>query len=152
MATTSIKKKLFISDTPPATKDSAGYQGMSGLIQVKGIVSIGSIGFPHGTIEVPELETGITKTFKGARTGSAAQIAYATREDDLGQAAVEEANEAESEVTLMIVSPDGTSADFWTGIVHSLVENDADTSSYEGATFSFVPNYAVVKGAPVTAA
>lgn len=147
---TSIKKKLFISANPPATKDTAGYQAMSGLQQIKGVVSIGSIGFPHATIEVPELETGITKTFKGARTGSGAQIAFADRPDDAGQAAVATANNAETEVTLMVVSPDGTKADFWTGIIHSLVDNDADTSSYEGATFTFVPNYAVVSGAPVT--
>jgi hypothetical protein len=122
---------------------------MTGLVQIKGVVSVGSIGFPHGTVEVPELETGITKTFKGARTGSGAQIAFATREGDAGQVAVATANEAETEVTLMVVSPDGESAEFWTGIVHSLVANDADVSSYEGGTFTFVPNYAPYKGAPV---
>lgn len=146
---TSIKKKLFISPTPPATKDAAGYQAMASFVQVKGIASIGSISFPHATIEQPELETGITKTFKGARTGSAAQIAYGARVDDPGQLAVEAANEAEGEVSLMVVSPDGTKAEFWTGIIHSLAQTDADVSTAEGSTFSFVPNYAVVKGAPI---
>lgn len=146
---TSIKKKVYIGATPPAAKTAAGYGAMTGLVQVKGVVSVGSIGFPHATVEVPELETGITKTYKGARTGSGAQIAFATREGDAGQAAVTAANEAETEVTLMIVAPDGESAEFWTGIIHSLVANDSDVSSYEGGTFTFVPNYAVYKGAPV---
>ena len=147
---TSIKKTVYISSTPPSTKDDAGYEALTSFIQIKGVVSIGSIGFPHATIEVPELETGITKTYKGARTGSGAQIAYATREGDAGQAAVETANEAETEVSLMIVSPDGETAEYWTGIIHSLVQNDADVSSYEGSTFTFVPNYARVTGEPAT--
>ncbi len=144
---TSIKKKLFIATTPPATKDESGYLA-STWIEVAGVVSIGEIGFPHATIEVPELATGITRTYKGARTGSAGQIAFSTRDGDAGQTAVGAANEGETEVSLRIDSPDGTGAEYWTGIVHSLVQNAADVSSYEGGTFTFVPNYAVVKGAP----
>lgn len=144
---TSIKKTVFIAATPPATKDLASYQGAT-WVQIKGVVSIGSIGFPHATIEVPELESGLTKTYKGARTGSGAEIPFRTIDSDPGQTAVATANESEGEISLKIVSPDGTKAEFWTGILHSLTATEASDSSYEGSTVTFVPNYAVIKGAP----
>lgn len=143
---TSIKKRLFISATSPATQNLAGYTGLT-WIQVKGMVSIGSIGFPHETIPVPDLESGITKTYKGARAGSAASMAMREIAADPGQAAVSAANEAEEEVAIQVVNPDGTTAEFWTGIIHSMVGTEASTTSYEGSTFSFVPNYAKVAGA-----
>lgn len=146
---TSIKKKVHICTTPPATKTLAAYQAAT-WVQVKGVVSVGDPSFPHATIEVPELETGITKTYKGARTGAAAELAWQKVEGDPGQAALVTANENEAEVSLRIDSPDGTSAKFYTGIFHSLKDNDSDVSSYEGGTGSFVPNYAPVSGAPTS--
>ncbi|MGN0933237.1 hypothetical protein [Falsigemmobacter intermedius] len=143
---TSIKKKLYVSATIPATQNLAGYSALS-WTQVKGMVSIGSVGFPHETIPVPDLETGITKTFKGARAGSGAQLAWRKIAADAGQTALVAANEGETEVAIQIVNPDGTTAEFWTGIIHSLTSNEASTTSYEGSTCTFVPNYAVVTGA-----
>lgn len=146
MTETSIKKRLFISVTPAATQTLAGYQALT-WVQVKRIVTIGSIGFSHDTIPAPDLESGITATLKGARSGTAGQMAYRTEEGDPGQAAVVEANEAETEVSIQIVDPDGLNSTYWTGIVHSHTDNESSVTSYEGATFSFVPNYAKVRGA-----
>lgn len=143
---TSIKKKLYVSAVLPATQALAGYSALT-WTQVKGVISIGSIGFPHETIQVPDLESGITKTYKGARAGSAAQLACRNVAADAGQTALKAANEAETEIAIQVVNPDGTTAEFWTGIIHSLTGNEASTTSYEGFTCSFVPNYAVVTGA-----
>lgn len=146
MTQTSIKKRAYISATIPATQTLAGYQALTWL-KIGGMVTIGQIGFNHATIEAPDLETGITKTLKGARSGTAGQLAYREIVGDTGQVAVATANEAETEVAIQIVDPDGTLSDYWTGIVHSHVDNEASVTSYEGATFSFVPNYARVRGA-----
>lgn len=144
---TSIKKRLFISLTPPATVTLVSYQALP-FVQIGGIVSLGSLGFSHATIEVPEIETGITRSLKGARAGQAAQVSFATVIGDAGQAAVAAADEGYSEVSLMIVNPDGVSAEFWTGIVHSLIGNESNTTSFNGAGFTFVPNYPALTGAP----
>ncbi|AZV00276.1 hypothetical protein [Paracoccus kondratievae] len=146
MTETSIKKTLYISATPPATKNLAGYQALT-WIKVTGVVTIGQIGFSHATIEAPDLESGITQTLKGARSGTAGQVAYRRIASDAGQAAVAAANETESEVAIQIVDPDGATSDYWTGIVHSHMDNEASVTSYEGSTFTFVPNYAKVRGA-----
>lgn len=145
MTDTSIKKRLFISATPATTKDIAGYTALT-WDKLGGLVTIGQIGFNHETIAAPDLESGITATLKGARQGTAGQVAYRRLADDAGQEAVVAANEAETEVSIQIVNPDGTTATFWTGIIHSHIDNEASTNSYEGATFSFVPNYAKVTG------
>lgn len=146
MTETSIKKRLFISATPAATKTLVGYTALT-WVQVKGIVTLGQLGFNHATIEAPDLETGIITTLKGARTGTGASMAFRAIAGDTGQAAIATANNAETEVSIQIVAPRGTTSDYWTGVIHSLVDNEASVTSYEGATFTFVPNYAVVRGA-----
>ena len=146
MTDTSIKKRLFMSATPAAAKTIAGYTALTWL-QVKNIVTIGQLGFNHATIEAPDLETGIVATLKGARTGTGAQIAFRTLAADPGQVAIAAANEAETEVSIQVVDPDGTNSEYWTGIIHSLIDNEASVTSYEGQTFVFVPNYAKVRGA-----
>lgn len=146
MTTTSIRKRAYISAIPAATKTLAGYTALTWL-QVKNIVTLGQLGFNHATIEAPDLESGIITTLKGARTGTAASMAYRTLAADPGQAAVAAANAAETEVSIQIVDPDGATASYYTGVIHSLVPNEASVTSYEGETFVFVPNHEVVKGA-----
>lgn len=146
MTETSIKKRCYISLTKPATNTIAGYTALT-WSKIGGVVTIGQIGFNHATIEAPDLETGITQTLKGARSGTGGQIAFRQITADAGQTAVATANEGETEVALQIVDPDGTNSDYWTGIIHSLVDNEASTTTYEGSTFTFVPNYARVRGA-----
>lgn len=143
---TSIKKRAYISSTLPTTQTLAGYTALN-WTKISGIVTIGQLGFNHDVIEVPELETGIITTLKGARKGVGASLAFRTRASDAGQLAVATANEGETEVSLQIVDPDGTNAQYWSGVIHSLIDNDASVTSYEGKSFVFVPNYAVVKGA-----
>lgn len=146
MTTTSIKKRLFISATPAAAKDIAGYTALT-WVQVKQIVTLGQLGFNHATIEAPDLESGIITTLKGARTGTGASMAYRTLAADPGQVAVAAANDAETEVSIQVVDPDGTNSEYWTGVIHSHIANEASVTSYEGASFTFVPNYVVVRGA-----
>ena len=148
MTETSIKKRLFISTTPTSAHSQAGYAGLI-WVQVKGIATIGQVGFNHATIDAPDLESGITTTLKGGRQGVAASMAFRTQADDPGQAAVLVAHNTEGEVSIQIVNPDGETASFWTGIVHSLIENEASITSYEGKTFSFVANYEGVTGTAV---
>ncbi len=146
MTTTSIKKRLFISTTPTAAHTLVGYQALT-WVQVKGIVTIGQIGFSHATIDAPDLESGIVTTLKGARQGVAASAAYRTQAGDAGQAAILTAHNTEGEVSIQVVDPDGTTASYWTGIIHSLIDTEASVTSYEGQTFTFVPNYEGIKGA-----
>lgn len=146
MTDVSIKKTLYISTTAAASFDSTGYNALS-WTQIKGIASIGQIGFNHATIDAPDLESGITETLKGAQQGGSASIAYRTLSGDAGQAAVATANDSRDEVSIQVVDPDGTNAKFWTGIIHSLIDNEATTTSYEGQTFTFVPNHPVYSGA-----
>ncbi len=146
MTTTSIKKRLFISAAAPTTQNLAGYTALTWL-QVKNIVTLGQLGFNHATIDAPDLESGIVTTLKGARTGTAASMAYRTLPADPGQAAVATANATEAEVSIQVVDPDGTNSSYYTGVIHSLVPNEASVTSYEGATFVFVPNHEVIKGA-----
>lgn len=154
MTTISIGKTVYIGLTPPLVKNIAGYQGVT-WVKVNGIVTTGQLGFNHETIPAPDLESGITMQFKGARTGSGGQLAYRTLITagvlDPGQAAIAAANEQNDEVSLQVVNPDGTTANYWTGILHSLIDNESSTSSYEGKTCVFVPNYPVVSGPSDTA-
>lgn len=143
---TSIKKRLFISATPTADHTLTGYQALT-WVQVKNIVTIGQIGFNHATIDAPDLESGIVTTLKGARQGAAASMAYRALSGDAGQAAVLTANNAQTEVSIQVVDPNGATATYWTGVIHSLIDTEASVISYEGATFTFVPNYEGVKGA-----
>lgn len=146
MTQTSIKKRVYISTTLPASQTLAGYTALT-WTKIGGIFTVGQLGFNHATIEAPDLETGITKTLKGARSGTGAQIAFREITGDAGQAAVNAANEGELEVAIQVVDPDGTTSDYWTGVIHSLLDNEASVTSYEGGTFTFVPNYARVRGA-----
>lgn len=146
MSETSIKKKLYISATPAATNTLPGYTALT-WVKVAWPVTIGQLGFNHATIEIPNLETGITKTAKGARSGTGGQIAFKKVSGDAGQAAVKTANEAETEVSIQVVDPDGVNATFWTGIIHSLIDNESSNASYEGQSFTFVPNAEPIVGA-----
>ena len=146
MTETSIKKTFYISLTPAATKNLAGYTALT-WTKANGLVTVGQMGFNHATIEAPDLASGITATLKGGRTGTAGQCAFRRVAADAGQTAIDAANEGETEVSIQIVDPDSTTSDYWTGIIHSKIDNEASITSYEGFTFSFVPNYAKFRGA-----
>lgn len=146
MTQVSIGKRLYISATAPATNTLAGYQALT-WIKVGGIVSVGQIGFSHATIEAPDLESGITETLKGAQSGTGGQAAYKYIEGDAGQAAIVAANATRDNVAIQVVDPDGETSSYWTGIVHSLIDTEASVTTYEGSTFTFVPNSARVRGA-----
>lgn len=143
---TSINKKVFIADAAPSTKDLASYQALT-WTQVKGIVSIGRLGFNHNLINRPDLESGVTTQLKGAQTGQGGEVAYYNIDSDAGQTAVEAACAASDEVSIYILDPDGVNATYWTGEAHSLMDNEASETSYEGQTFTFTPNYQKVRGA-----
>lgn len=141
-----IATKVYIASTLPATDTLVAFQGLT-WTQVKGVVSIGSLGFTHALIEVPDLETGITQQLKGAESGQTASIAFRHIDSDAGQTAVETAAGARGEVALKIVDPEGTNARFVRGELHSFIPNEASTTSYKGATFSFTPNIRPIYGA-----
>ena len=145
MTDVSIGKTLYISVTPPTANTIAAFTALT-WTKVNGIVSIGQIGFNHATIEAPDLETGITETMKGAQSGVAGNMAFREITGDAGQAAVVTANATRANVAIQIVDPNGTNSDYWQGIVHSLIDTEATVTSYEGATFTFVPNAAKVRG------
>ena len=141
-----IATKVYIASALPATDTLVAFRGLT-WTQVKGVVSVGSLGFTHALIEVPDLETGITKQVKGAERGQTANIAYRHIDNDAGQGAVEAAAAARGEVALKIVDPNGTKARFVRGELHSFIPNEASTTSYKGATFSFTPNIRPLYGA-----
>lgn len=151
MSAPSIKKTLYISTTPAASVGGASpilsaYTALD-WDKVNGVVSIGQIGFQHNLIDIPDLESGMTKRAKGARNGTNGQIAIRTITGDVGQAELIVANEQPGDCSIQIVDPDGTNAIFWTGVLTSLMDNEASTTSYEGKSFAFTPNYQFVRGA-----
>ena len=141
-----IKTKLYIAAALPATDTLSAFQALT-WVQVKGVSSIGSIGFTHNMIEVPDLESGINLQLKGAETGQAASIVFRAIDGDAGQEDVQAAAPTRTEVALKIMDPDGTNSRFVRGELHSLVPNEASNTSHRGATVSFTPNMRPIYGA-----
>lgn len=149
MSTSDITSKLFIATGIPASFTKAAYEAMT-WVQVKGIVSIGTIGVTDAIIDVPDLETGFTKGVKGARTGTETAVAMREIKVDPGQVALKAACQAFVEYSFKISEP-GASAEveYISGLPHDWQRNERSTSSYAGFTASVRANYpSIVVAAP----
>jgi hypothetical protein len=141
MSTSDITTKLYIATGVPATFDKAGYEALT-WVQVKGIVSVGSIGVTDSIIDVPDLETGFTKSVKGARVGTVIPVAMREIKSDAGQAALKTACEAFTEYSFKVLEP--TAADeveYISGLPHDWLRNERSTTAYAGFTANIRSNY-----------
>lgn len=141
MSTSDITSKLYIATGIPATFDRAGYNAMA-WTQVKGVVSIGSIGVTDGIIDVPDLETGFTKGVKGARTGTVIAVAMREIKGDPGQAAFKAACNAFTEYSFKILEPAASGeVEYISGLPHDWQRNERSTTAYAGFTANLRSNY-----------
>lgn len=143
MSTSDITTTLWIADGLPATFDKAGYEALT-WTQVKGIVSIGTVGTTTSPIDVPDLETGFTKAVKGGRAGTVTAVAMREIKTDAGQAAAKAAAiEAQSvEYSFKILEPSsGGDVEYVSGIAYDWQRNERSTTSYAGFTFNIRGNY-----------
>jgi len=146
---TDIKSKVWLAQAIPATATLTAFQALS-WVQIKGVVSIGSFGFAHAMIEVPDLETGVTIQEKGAETGQAGPIAFREISGDAGQADVAESVASREWVSLRVDDPTGGKARFYMGHIHSLIPNEGSVTSYKGSTCQFTPNAYPIYGSAVS--
>jgi len=149
MSTSDITSKLYIATGVPATFDKAGYEAMT-WVQVKGIVSVGTIGVTDAIIDVPDLETGFTKGVKGARTGTDTPVAMREIKADPGQVAFKAACAAFTEYSFKVLEPAASDeVEYISGLPKDWQRNERSTASYAGFTATIRANYpSVVVAAP----
>jgi hypothetical protein len=144
MSTTDIGTTIAISTGIPATFDEAGYEAMT-WTPVPGLVSIGEVGDDHASIQVPDLETGRSKTLKGELTGTTTPLAFREIAGNAGQAAMKAACATRGEYSFRIAEPDGAER-YLSGVAMSYKRNARNNTSYAGFTCSITNNYDEVSG------
>lgn len=126
----------------PTTFDKAGYETLfAGADAIAGVVEAPAFASSHTDIPIPNLGTGRTVTRKGANIGIASPLLFSTVDSDAGQAAVKAGCAARAEYSLSILNPGGTAITYCSGILKDFTPNKPTTTSYDGATATFVPNY-----------
>ncbi len=147
MSTSDIGTTIEIASGVPATIDAAGYAALT-YVKAEGLVSVGSIGDSHASINVPDLETGRTGTKKGAVTGTATPVVFrdilvaGTR--DQGQTNFKEAAKSRDEYSFKVTDPDGA-IDYVSGVVMNHNRNERTDSSYAGFSVDITNNYEPVE-------
>lgn len=145
MSGSNIGTTVFIATGVPGTFDSTGYEALT-WVKIERAEMVGSFSIEDSIIDVPDLETGVTRAIKGARAGTVVPIPYVFLDGDAGQAALKAAAEArEGEYSLKIVAPDGARVEAASGIAYSFIKNERSTTSYEGASAQFRTNYVPVE-------
>lgn len=80
-----IGKTLYVADALPATNDAAGFEALT-WVKVNGIQQPPQLGMSHSNIDVPDLESGVTGSIKGAMKGVSSEVQCRDVPDDDGQA------------------------------------------------------------------
>lgn len=151
MATKSnIGKTLYVAAALPATNDAEGFEALT-WVKVNGVVQGPQFGITHANIDVPDLETGFTSGVKGSGSGQDSQMQFRIDRDvvDEGRDLIlTEAQSAQGQVSLRLVRGTGVNnapvvgdeVQYAQGYLHSYVENQATTDSYEGFSVNFKQN------------
>ena len=125
----------------PTTYDKAGYETLfADGDAVGGMVEAPAFATTHSDIQIPSLGTGFTKTRKGAEVGVSSSMMWSTAASDAGQTALIAASRARAEYSLSVLSADGVSISYCTGIIKDYAPNKPTTTSYVGGAVNFVPN------------
>ena len=151
-----LLKAIYVASALPATNTEAGFEALT-WVRIAHPVVGPQFGVSHATIDVPNLETGVTLGAKGAGSGQDSSMTFATVAADAGQVALKGLANAGgpggncSIKIARIATPGaepttGAAVTFAQGYAHSYMENPADTTSYEGFTVNFKQNALAVTG------
>lgn len=147
MTTSGITSTVYIVAGEPATFDKSGYETLftATPTQVKGISMFGGGRHDQSYIDVPDLETGFTKSVKGARKGATISVAHREIIDDAGQAIVEASSNTFTNYSVMLLLP-ATSGKvrYYTGLIDVPEDNDFSTENYLGTNWTLTLNFDMV--------
>lgn len=154
-----IGSSLFVASAVPATNDAAGFEALS-WTKIEGLQTAPVFGVTHATTNIPDLQSGFTKSVKGSASGSDTQLTVRFVESDAGQAAVETlANDAQGVCSLKLVKRGsgaanapaaGDAVEYAHGFLHSYQDNQATDTNHEGASANFRQNDFTVKATEPT--
>lgn len=142
-----IGEVVRIATGIPATFDKAGYEAMTWVV-INGMVEAPAFASTHSDIAIPSLATGRTTMRKGAEAGVASSLVFSTVAADAGQVAVVAASRARGQYSISVLNPAATAISYASGIIKDHAPNKPTTSSYDGSSFNFVPNYTAVDTTP----
>lgn len=140
MSTSLVTSTFWISNSLPATENEAGYEALT-WTQVKGIGMAGAPKFAHSLIDVPDLESGITRAVKGMKAGEDTDLNFRFIASDAGQALVDTCDQSTTDCSVKWVHPTAANKTTYAqGVIHSLSMNEFDGENYAGSVFKFRPN------------
>lgn len=156
-----LRKTIYFSAALPATNDKAGFEALT-WTKLEHPQTLPQFGFTHANIDVPDLETGVTKGVKGSGSGVDSQGSCRIDGSELatGQATFRGiCDGAGGVIAIKIGTGSGTAnalvagdpVEYAQGYVHSYQENQATSDSYEGFVFNFKQNAVSVKDEEPTA-
>ncbi|MFN9716878.1 MAG: hypothetical protein ACK54U_02880 [Sphingomonadales bacterium] len=150
MSRSHIGKTFWVAPAAPATENAAGFAALT-WTKVNGVQTLPQIGFSHANIDVPDLQTGITRGVKGAGAGNDSTATFRIVALDAGQTSVRTLANAGGVAAIgSIRITRGTGTDgapaagnelqYATGYFHSYVEVQGDDTSFEGFSVNFKQN------------
>lgn len=143
-----IGKTIYISAALPATNDAAGFEAVA-WTKANGVQQLPQLGITHNMIDIPDLQTGFTKTGKGSGTGAESEVTFRRVAGDPGQAlARAQADSPTGLTSIKIVTGSGVDqapvtgdpVQYAQGVMSSYRENQANDTTYEGFTVRFRQN------------
>lgn len=143
-----IGKTLYVADALPATNDDTGFEALD-WGKVEGLQQLPQLGVTHEGIDVPDLESGFTRTLKGAGSGVASQIQCRRVEDDPGQETLRaQADDGQGLLSIKIVTGTGPNnapaagdrVQYAQGFAHSFQEIQGNVQNHEGFEVTFQQN------------
>jgi len=150
MSRSHIGKTVWFAAAAPATETAAGFAALT-WVKVNGVQTLPQIGFTHANIDVPDLESGVTRGVKGAGTGNDSTATFRIVTGDAGQVALRTAANAGGTGAIGSIRitrgtgvggapAAGNELQYATGYFHSYVEIQGDDTAYEGFSVNFKQN------------
>lgn len=150
MATNShIGKSVFFSTALPATNDDTGFEALV-WVKVEGFQGGAQFGFDNADIDIPDLQSGITKRAKGMGTGAQSTLSFRRVADDTaGQGGIKTLADGVGTVgSIKVVRGSGTGGapeegdpvEYAQGYYKSYTKMEASGTTHEGFTVIFQQN------------
>lgn len=147
MSGSHIGKTLYVAAALPATNTEAGFEALT-WVKVSGVQSLPQFGVSHANIDVPDLQTGFTAGVKGAGSGNDSSMTFRMVASDAGQEDLRDLANAggdAADCSIKTVMGSGTAqapatgdpVQYAQGYAHSYIENQGDTTTYEGFSVNF---------------
>ena len=139
---------ISISTTAPATHDAAGFEGITGWIEIGAIVNSG--GFPRSVREFNDVNLldGSTLVIPLNETMENIEVEAVYQENDAGQTALEGVADGLTIAWFRWMTPAGT-AIYAAGYVTGYGPSAETSEDYVGVTFTIKPIFDVNKVGPV---